>query len=404
APAVATRPGAAQDGWRRAAQRRRAPRRSPMTRIVSVGTAVPPRTSAQADITDAFSQVIASGGELDGPRRALLHRLHGNTGVRQRHLALPLEEYPQLDGFRSANDAYVRVGLELGERAVRQALGRVGLTPQDVDVLVLASTTGVAAPSLDARLVEPLGLRPDVKRMPLFGLGCVAGAAGVARVHDHLRGDPDAVAVLLGVELCSLTVQRDDTSTANLVASGLFGDGAAAVVLLGDRRAAELGLPGPEVVGARSRFYPDTAGVMGWDVGGSGFRIVLTTSVTDVVRQYLADDVTGFLGGHDLATGDVARWVAHPGGPKVLEAVTEVLGLPDDALSRSWENLAENGNMSSVSVLHVLAETLAEPPADGDHALMFAMGPGFCAELVLLRWPQAAAVAGDGRAGAAVAA
>ncbi|WP_299037376.1 type III polyketide synthase [uncultured Pseudokineococcus sp.] len=367
-----------------------------MSRIVSVGRAVPARTSAQADITDAFSQVMASGGELDGTRRQLLHRLHGNTGVRTRHLALPLEEYPQLDGFRDANDAYLRVGLELGERAVRDALGQVGLTPQDVDVIVFASTTGVAAPSLDARLVEPLGLRADVKRMPLFGLGCVAGAAGVARVHDHLRGDPDGVAVLLAVELCSLTVQRDDTSTANLVASGLFGDGAAAVVVLGDRRAAELGLPGPDVVGASSRFYPDTADVMGWDVGGSGFRIVLTTSVTDVVQQYLADDVTGFLDGHELRSGDVARWVAHPGGPKVLEAVTEVLELPEGALARSWADLAENGNMSSVSVLHVLAQTLAEPPADGDHALMFAMGPGFCAELVLLRWPDAQGAAGVG--------
>jgi len=366
-----------------------------MSRIVSVGTAVPQRTSSQSDITDAFSQVIASGGELDGPRRALLHRLHDNTGVRTRHLALPLEEYPRLQGFRDANEAYLRVGLQLGERAVRDALGQVGLTPQDVDVIVLASTTGVAAPSLDARLVEPLGLRPDVKRMPLFGLGCVAGAAGVARVHDHLRGDPDAVAVLLNVELCSLTVQRDDLSTANLVASGLFGDGAAAVVVLGDRRAAALGLPGPEVVGARSRFYPDTADVMGWDVGGSGFRIVLTTSVTDVVRQYLAEDVTGFLDGHGLESGGVARWVAHPGGPKVLEAVTEVLELPEGALDRSWANLAENGNMSSVSVLHVLAETLADPPADGEHALMFAMGPGFCAELVLLRWPDAAGAGAD---------
>ncbi|MEJ5946838.1 3-oxoacyl-[acyl-carrier-protein] synthase III C-terminal domain-containing protein [Pseudokineococcus basanitobsidens] len=362
-----------------------------MSRIVSVGTAVPDRTDPQARITDTFAQVISRSGALDGPRRALLHRLHGNTGVRERHLALPLEDYPALDGFRAANDAYVRVGLELGERAVREALDRVGLVPADVDLLVLASTTGVAAPSLDARLVEPLGLRPDVRRLPLFGLGCVAGAAGVARVHDLLKGDPDAVAVLLGVELCSLTVQHDDLSTANLVASGLFGDGAAAVVVIGDRRAAALGLPGPEVVGARSRFYPDTAGVMGWDVGGSGFRIVLTTSVTDVVRRYLAEDVEGFLESHHLRTDDVARWVAHPGGPKVLDAVTEVLGLPGDALARSWDNLAANGNMSSVSVLHVLAETLAQPPAEGDHALMFAMGPGFCAELVLLRWPAAEA-------------
>lgn len=368
-----------------------------MTRIVSVGAVVPPRTDAQADITERFSEVISATGELDPARRGLLERFHRNTGVRTRHLAIPLEDYPRLDGFRDANDAYVRVGTELGERAVRTALEQVGLSPEDVDLVVMASTTGVAAPSLDARLVEPLGLRPDVKRLPVFGLGCVAGAAGLARVHDYLQGAPDEVAVLLGVELCSLTVQRDDTSTANLVASGLFGDGAAAVVCVGERRAAELGLPGPEIEATRSRFYPDTAGVMGWDVGGTGFRIVLTTSVTDVVRTYLAEDVEGFLKQQGLGHEDIARWVAHPGGPKVLEAVSEVLALPEDALTRSWESLAQNGNMSSVSVLHVLADHLQEPPAEGSHAVLFAMGPGFCSELVLLRWPQAVATDGGGR-------
>ncbi len=374
-----------------------------MSRIVSVGTAVPPRTDDQARITDAFAEVISSTGELDGTRRGLLHRLHGNTGVRTRHLALPLEEYRALDGFRDANDAYLRVGVELGERAVRTALEQVGLVPEDVDVLVLASTTGVAAPSLDARLVGPLGLRPDVRRLPLFGLGCVAGAAGVARVDDLLRGDPDAVAVLLSVELCSLTVQRDDTSTANLVASGLFGDGAAAVVLVGDRRAASLGLPGLDVTASRSRFYPDTAGVMGWDVGGTGFKIVLTTSVTDVVRDYLADDVAGFLALHGVDHDDVDRWVGHPGGPKVLEAVSEVLGLPDGALQNSWEDLADNGNMSSASVLSVLARHLADPPPEGSTGVMFAMGPGFCSELVLLRWSGADVPAGAGATAGATA-
>ncbi|MEJ5914876.1 type III polyketide synthase [Pseudokineococcus sp. 1T1Z-3] len=364
-----------------------------MSRIVSVGTAVPDRTDAQADITETFARVVSRSGELDPSRRALLHRLHANAGVRTRHLALPLADYPRLEGFTAANEAYLRVGLDLGQRAVCQALDAVGLAPQDVDVLVVASTTGVASPTLDARLVGLLGLRPDVRRVPLFGLGCVAGAAGLARTDDLLRGDPDAVAVLLGVELCSLTVQHDDHSTANLVASGLFGDGAAAVVVLGERRAAALGLPGPDVVASRSRFYPDTAGVMGWDIGGSGFRVRLTTSVTDVVRTHLADDVGGFLAGRGLAARDVARWVAHPGGPKVLDAVADVLDLPDDALAPSWADLAANGNMSSVSVLSVLARTLADPPGAGDHAVLFAMGPGFCAELVLLRWPDDAAPA-----------
>ena len=363
-----------------------------MSRLVSVAPVVPERSYPQEQITAMLLDLVSPSGGMAPDRRALMQRLHRNSGVSTRSLALPVEEYAGLRGFTDANDAFLRVGTELGARAVRTALEQVGLGAGDVDVVLSTTVTGVAAPSLDARLVGPLGLRPDVKRIPVFGLGCVAGVAGLARLHDHLEGHPDDVAVLLSVELCSLTVQRDDTSTANLVASGLFGDGAAAVVLLGERRAAALGLEGPRVVATRSRFYPDTAGVMGWDVGGTGFRIVLSASVADVVEEHLADDVKGFLASVDLDRADVARWVVHPGGPKVLDAVQRCLGLEDDALARSWASLAERGNLSSSSVLHVLAATVADPaPGPGAAGVLLAMGPGFCAELVLLRWPQPAA-------------
>ncbi|MDH2430191.1 3-oxoacyl-[acyl-carrier-protein] synthase III C-terminal domain-containing protein [Sphaerisporangium sp. TRM90804] len=352
-----------------------------MTRIAAVRGAVPPNRHPQSEITDAFAQICLP----EGADQRLLRRLHSSVRVDHRNLALPLDQYAKLDGFGASNRAFVETAVELGAEAVGAALAAAGLAPEDVDMIMFTSVTGIAAPSIDARLVGRLGMRPDVKRVPIFGLGCVAGAAGIARLHDYLRGWPDHVAVLLSVELCSLTLQRDDSSTVNLVASGLFGDGAAAVVACGADRT---DVPaGPAVVASRSHLYPDSEGVMGWDVTDNGFRVVLDTSVPQVVQTYLADDVHDFLRDHGLTTRDVTAWVCHPGGPKVLQAVAETLDLPDGALDLTWSSLADNGNLSSSSVLYVLRDTLAlRPPPPGTPGVLIAMGPGFCSELVLLRW------------------
>jgi alkylresorcinol/alkylpyrone synthase len=252
-----------------------------------------------------------------------------------------------------------------------------------VDYVVSTTVTGAAVPSIEARIATEIGLRRDVRRVPLFGLGCVAGASGLARLHDLLRGDPKAVGVLLSVELCSLTVQRDDPSTANLVASGLFGDGAAAVVAVGDEHPGW----GPTIVDSRAHLYPDTQRAMGWDIGGSGLKIVLGAEVPDLVTEFLGEDVRQFLKAHDLDVGDVTAWVAHPGGPKVLDAMQEALDLTDGELDLTWRSLDRIGNLSSSSVLHVLRDTLDQrDPAPGSPGLLLAMGPGFCSELVLLRW------------------
>jgi alkylresorcinol/alkylpyrone synthase len=359
-----------------------------VTRVVSAVTTLPPHRYQQAEITAAVAERLA----LSGRKRATLERFHAASGVRTRHLVLPLEHYPRITDFRQANDAFLANAIDLGEQAIKEALAQVDLVPTDVDVLMTVSVTGIGAPSIDARLISRLGLRDDLRRIPVFGLGCVAGAAGVARLHDVLRGEPNGVAVLLAAETCSLTVQRDDHSTANLVASALFGDGVAAVVLVGADRARRLGLPGPDVIDTISRLYPDTERVMGWDVGGSGFRIVLAASVADVVEAHLGGDVRGFLAKHGLTLADVRRWIAHPGGPKVLEATARALDLRAGELSLTWESLADVGNLSSASVLHVLSRTLERPSPDpGSVGVLFAMGPGFCSELVLLQWPSVAA-------------
>jgi len=354
---------------------------SPGPWVRSVGTALPANWVDQETLIATFRAHWAR--EHFNVER--IEELHRSVQVGGRYLALPLEEYFPLERFSDRNDAWTRVSVDLGEQAVRRALGAAGLTPQDVDHLLFVTVTGIATPSLDARLMNRMGLRPDVKRTPIFGLGCVAGAAGTARAADVLRAFPDEVAVMLSVELCSLTLQRDDLSIPNIIASGLFGDGAAALVLSGAARPPHS--PAPQVLATRSVFYPDSERVMGWDVVEGGFKVVLSAKVPALVTEHVRGDVDDFLRAHGLRRKDVRHWIAHTGGPRVLDAFQTALELPPEALQRSWASLRETGNLSSASVLFVLADLLASGETrPGDLGLMMAMGPGFCAELVLLKW------------------
>jgi alkylresorcinol/alkylpyrone synthase len=348
--------------------------------IAAVGRAFPPHYYPQDALIGAFRALWSR--RHHNPDRA--EAIHRNVLVGGRHLALPLEEYERLGSWGEANDAWIRVALDTGERAIRAALSDAGLEPRDVDALVFVTVTGISTPSLDARLVNRLGLHPRVRRTPIFGLGCVAGAAGLSHAADYILAHPDGVAVLLSVELCSLTLQRDDLSIPNLIATGLFGDGAAAAVVVGDNRRCS----GPEIRATRSVFYPHSEHVMGWDIGASGFRIVLSADVPDVVLEHLARDVDAFLGDAGLSRRDIAAWISHPGGPKVLQAMQQALELPESALAVSWKSLREVGNLSSASVLMILEDVMrAENPGPGRYGLLVAMGPGFCSEMVLLQWP-----------------
>lgn len=350
--------------------------------ILSVGRALPPHYADQETLIAA----IRDGWAEQHYNLERLEELHRAVQVTGRYLALPIAEYAALGSFAKRNKAWQRVAAELGESAIQSALRAAGLSRGDVDAFVFVTVTGISTPSLDATLVNRLGLRPDIKRTPIFGLGCVAGAAGVARASDYLRSFRDQVSVLLSVELCSLTLQREDLSIANIIASGLFGDGAAAVVLAG---AGKHNLPhrGPRVVATRSVFYPDTEKVMGWDVVDGGFKIVLSAKVPQLVMQNIRRDVDSFLGDHGLDRTRIAHWIAHTGGPKVLQAFESALELPAHSLERSWRSLSETGNLSSASVLFVLGEFLEAGTAKpDDYGLLLAMGPGFCSELVLLRW------------------
>jgi alkylresorcinol/alkylpyrone synthase len=340
--------------------------------VAGLAIEFPPHRHTQDELTSTLADM--AGLEIQ--------HFAASSGVFSRRLALPLSRYGGLSGFTEANDAYLGIALDLGERALLSAMDQAQVKPSDVDVVFSTTVTGLTVPSLEARLITRVGLRPDVKRVPLFGLGCVAGAAGLARVYDYLRAYPDQVAALIAIELCSLTIQREDRSIANLVASSLFGDGAAAVIATGGERTPA----GPQVLATRSRTYPDTENVLGWNIGSDGFRIVLSVEIPTVVEKYLGEDIGKFLADHGLTTADISTWVLHAAGPKVIDAVENVLELPAEALDRTRKSLRDNGNLSSVSVLDILGATMADPPPPGSIGLIIAMGPGFSSELVLLGW------------------
>jgi alkylresorcinol/alkylpyrone synthase len=349
-------------------------------RILSAATAFPKHKYSQRVLLEALS--FEWGSRLENKK--MLERLWANVGVEERYMALPLTSYYGLDTFGKNNDEWIKAAVTLGSQAITSAISRAGKSLADIRALFFVSITGVCSPSIDARLVNAMGLPLNIRRTPIFGLGCVGGAAGISRAADYVRAYPGQLAVLLSVELCAFTLQRDDVSIANQISAGLFGDGSAAVVIGGSD---VQGGSGPEIVATQSSFYPETEQVMGWAISEKGFRIVLSPEVPDVILKHLGHDVDAFLAANGLCRAQIGSWVMHTGGPKVLQASQDALGLDRAALRMSWEALRTMGNLSSTSVLAVLEMTMTQArPDPGTWSILAAMGPGFCSELVLLKW------------------
>ncbi len=304
------------------------------------------------------------GPKVDNP--VFLERLQARVGVETRHLALPHRRILRAHALGRGQQSLDRSGAGSGpEGALLRACRASGFSTEDLGALFFVSVTGISSPSIDARLVNRMNLPVNIKRVPIFGLGCVAGAAGISRAADYVLAYPKQVAAVLSVELCSLTLQQEDISIANIISSGLFGDGAAAVLVSGAERKAD----GPEILATRSVFYPNSEHVMGWDISEKGFRIVLSREVPEVVQDHLASDVDAFLEEQGLSRSDIGTWVLHTGGPRVLEATAAALELPEGALAASWDCLRRTGNLSSASVLLVLEEVMMKRrPAPGPTA------------------------------------
>jgi alkylresorcinol/alkylpyrone synthase len=348
-------------------------------RIASAASAFPKHYYSQKFLLEKLQEYW--GDQLKNP--LLLARLHRNVAVEGRHLAIPPEKYYEITNWGQANDVWIQVAQELGEQALCRALHHAGINSSELGALFFTSVTGISSPSIDALLINRMGLPANIKRVPIFGLGCVAGAAGIARAADYVRAYPSQAAALVSVELCSLTIQRDDLSVANLISSGLFADGSAAVIVTGN----DLHSTGPEVLATRSVFYPDTEEMMGWKVTEKGFRITLSPEVPVLIRENLGHDMDTFLGDEGHKRSDIGSWVLHTGGPKVLEATAAALDLHDGQLDASWDCLKKVGNLSSASVLVVLEDVMKNRrPEPGTLGVLAAMGPGFCSELLLLRW------------------
>jgi alkylresorcinol/alkylpyrone synthase len=352
-------------------------------KIASAASAFPKHYYSQKFLLEQLQEYW--GDQLKNP--LLLARLHRNVAVEGRHLAIPTEKYYEITTWGQANDIWIQVAQELGEQALCRALHHAGLNSSALGALFFTSVTGISSPSIDALLINRMGLPANIKRVPIFGLGCVAGAAGIARASDYVRAYPSQAAALVSVELCSLTIQRDDLSVANLISSGLFADGSAAVIVTGDDLNSTGHSTGPEILATRSVFYPDTEQMMGWKVTEKGFRITLSPEVPVLIREHLGHDMDAFLGDHGHQRSDIGSWVLHTGGPKILEATAAALDLHDGQLDASWDCLKKVGNLSSASVLVVLEDVMKNRrPAPGTLGVLAAMGPGFCSELLLLRW------------------
>ncbi len=344
-------------------------------RVCAVATAVPPYPLDQNDVIERVKLLFGRSPDLDRMLPVFL-----NTGIERRYSCVPLEWYDRVHGWPERNSIYLASALDLLEAATNRVLCLTGRHKDDIDSIVVVSTTGIATPSLDALLIERMRLRRTVQRLPIFGLGCAGGVLGLARAASQAASAPGKTVLFLVVELCALSFRRDDWSKSNIVATALFGDGAAAALLSTEGE-------GPALVAAGEHTWPGSLDVMGWEVADDGLKAIFSSDIPKLVTTRLQDAASEFLSRHGLAIDDIDRFVCHPGGAKVISALEHAFGLAQGALVEARAVLRDYGNMSAATVMFVLERMLAKARATGarwEQALMNALGPGFTAGFLVI--------------------
>ncbi len=349
-----------------------------MSLIIDAKTVFPENEYEQTQLYDFLSTLWPEN-------KRMIQKFHESVLVQKRATCIPLQEIGRLTTFAQRNRIWKEQALQLSKQAVTDILTKNDITPQDIGLLVTTSVTGFSIPSLDALLMNELQFSAQTKRLPLFGFGCLGGCASLNRAHDYLQLHKDKLALVVGVELCSLTFQLQDKSVPNFVATALFGDGAAAVLLAGeDHPLAKQGKF--QIDDYESFFYPNTQDTMGWNIVDTGFQIILSGDVSELVEKEILQNTKFLLNKNKLPLEEMKFVISHPGGPKVLSSLARAVGMQDEDFSHSWASLAEHGNMSSVSVLNVLERSIKSCNGKtNEHGLLMAMGPAFNCEITLLK-------------------
>jgi alkylresorcinol/alkylpyrone synthase len=351
-----------------------------MPKIISAGTCDAPYRITQDEIKNFIHNLFSSYPDIDK-----MINVFDNSQIRKRHISVPIEWFKYRHSFKDRNEIFRETSLTLAKSAIENCLKPAGISASDIDCIIFVSSTGIITPTLDAILFNEIGLNSHIKRIPIWGLGCAGGASGISRAMDYTKAYPEQNCLMLAIELCSLTFQNDDISKSNIVASSLFSDGCAAVLVAGDK-SKHSDDKCISLLDSLSTIYNDSLDVMGWDIIDDGFRVVFSRDIPSIVKNLVKLNIDELLSKNDLALPDIDYFVTHPGGVKVINAYKESLALEGETFRYSYKVLTEHGNMSSPSVLYVLKEFMDNNEFEqGKFGILSSLGPGFSSELVLFK-------------------